>query len=75
MVKDGVEQREEQQGQLGQQSHPVVEVVLLGDHLGSVAPFCGIQAALEILQVTRSNKVEKEKERVSYKRLVKQEET
>lgn len=63
MVEDGVEQGEEQQGQLGQQSHPVVEVVLLGDHLGTIAPFCRIQAALEILEVTR-NKTQRRKREI-----------
>ena len=59
MVQEGVEQGEQQQGQLGQQGHPVVEVVLFADHhRGAVAPFCRVEAILEILQPRGNEKLD-----------------
>lgn len=58
MVQEGVEQGEQQQGQLGQQGHPVVEVVLFADHRGAVAQFCRVEASLEILQPRGNEKLD-----------------
>lgn len=50
VIQEGIEQREEQQGQLGQQGHPVVKVILFpGNEACVVPPLRRVQSVVKVL--------------------------